>query len=63
MRRVDTFMVKLAGWLAVAAVFLATSMALEAQSQEVTYCYDRSTYPTKVVIVVKGQLCPSGYYP
>lgn len=66
---VDTFMVKLAGCLAVAVVFLATSILLMvvytpvAQSQEVTYCYDRSTFPTKVVIVAKGQLCPSGYYP
>lgn len=34
----------------------------EAFSQEVRYCYDRSSYPTKVVIVCGGCQCPAGYY-
>jgi len=35
----------------------------EAHAQEqVRYCYDRSSFPTKVVIVCPTCQCPPGYY-
>ena len=37
-------------------------LAYAAVADEVDYCYDRSSYPVKVVVVPKGGQCPSGYY-
>ena len=33
----------------------------EARGQDVIYCYDRSSYPTKVVVIAAGDQCPPGY--
>ena len=32
------------------------------KEEQVRYCYDRSSFPTKVVIVCKTCQCPAGYY-
>ena len=41
---------------------LIAVLATFARADEVDYCYDRSSYPVKVVVVAKGAQCPAGYY-
>ena len=43
-------------------VLLGMVSKTEAQEEDVRYCYDRSSYPTKVVVVCGSCQCPAGYY-
>ena len=42
-------------------IAIALLISAGAQAQEVEYCFDRTTYPPKVVVVPAGTMCPAGY--
>jgi hypothetical protein len=51
------------GALLVLSTFIIVLMITDdSAAQDVRYCYDRSSYPTKVVAVCGNCQCPAGYY-
>jgi hypothetical protein len=51
------------GALLVFSTFVILIMITDdSAAQDVRYCYDRSSYPTKVVAVCGNCQCPAGYY-
>jgi len=50
-------------WIALIMAMLIAGVAwLRVEAQEVEYCFDRTTYPPKVVVIPAGTQCPPGYY-
>lgn len=44
-------------------LFLIIGLAKDVDAhEEVEYCYDRTTYPPRVVVIPAGTQCPPGYY-
>jgi len=42
-------------------VLSAVMAATNARAQQVEYCFDRTTYPPRVIVVPAGTMCPTGY--